>query len=117
MTALLLIADCMCMQAEATGKLNLDPDMVQRLGLHGLSPAHCQVATAMWMSKPIVATEAGLLALRIPIINPSRKVLSINTAPPHIRSRRVTRGNRVCLAPVDHYMARPEEMEDMPMLQ
>lgn len=106
-----------CLQAEATGKLNLDPEMVQRLGLYGLSPAQCQVATAIWMSKPVVPTEAALLTLRIPIINPSRKVLSINTAPPNIRSRRLTKGNRVCLAPVDHYMARPEAMEALPMLK
>ena len=79
------------LQAEATGKLNLDSEMVRRLGLHGLSPAQCQLATTIWMSKPVVPTEAALLALHIPIIRASRKVLSINTAPPHIRSRRVTR--------------------------
>ncbi|GAX85816.1 hypothetical protein CEUSTIGMA_g13231.t1 [Chlamydomonas eustigma] len=44
------------MKAEASGHLNIDPNMVTRIGLEGLSEAQCQVATATWMTKPVVAT-------------------------------------------------------------
>lgn len=105
------------MKAEASGHLNIDAATVVRLGLQGLSQAQCQVATAMWMTKPVVATEAALLLLRIPIVQSSQKVLSISTAPPAIRMKRVGRGNRLCYAPVDKYMARPASLEALTMLE
>ena len=85
--------------------------MMARLGLEGLTPLQCKVAVAMWMSKPVVPTEAALHALQIPIIQKSKTVISINTAPSYVRSRRVGRANKVCLAPVDTYMARPDSPE------
>ena len=93
--------------------------MVMHLGMQGLSAMQCKVATAMWMSKPVVPTEAALLALKIPIIKMSRKVVSINTAPSEVRTRRVTRCEKVCIAPVDHYMSRPDtaEMEALTLPQ
>ena len=81
--------------------------MMARLGLEGLTPLQCKVATAMWMSKPVVPTEAALHALQIPIINKSKKIISINTAPSYVRTRRLCRNNKVCLSPVDTYMGRP----------
>ena len=94
--------------------------MIMSLGLQGLSPAQCKVATAMWMTKPVVPTEAALLALQIKIIQKaSRTVISINTAPPIVRTRRVGKGNKACLAPVDKYTSRPDTdtFNDMTMLQ
>ena len=93
--------------------------MIMSLGLQVLSPARCQVATAMWMTKPVVPTEAALLALQIKIIQKSRTVISINTAPPIVRTRRVGKGNKACLAPVDKYTSRPDTdtFNDMTMLK
>ncbi|GAX86458.1 hypothetical protein CEUSTIGMA_g13868.t1 [Chlamydomonas eustigma] len=105
------------MKAEASSHLNIDPNMVTRLGLEGLSEAQCQVATATWMTKPVVATEAAMILLRIKMVQGSRQVISINTAPPSIRMKRMSRGNNLCMAPVDKYMARPVEMENLTMTQ
>jgi hypothetical protein len=99
------------LKAEAYGQLNLDPNMMSRLGLEGLTPLQCKVATALWMSKPVVPNEAALHVLRIPIISKSKKVVSINTAPPWVRSKRLGRGGIVCLAPVDLYTSRPSTPE------
>ena len=93
--------------------------MMAHLGLEGLTPMQCKVATAMWMSKPVVPTEAALLALQIPIIYKSRKVVSINSAPSFVRTRRITRAEKVLLAPIDHYMGRPnaEGMEEITFVE
>lgn len=90
-----------------------------RLGLQGLTPLQCKVATAMWMSKPVVPTEAALQLLQIKIITKSKKIVCINTAPSYVRSRRVAMGNKVCMAPVDTYMGRPdlENMNKMTLIR
>ncbi len=95
------------------GQLKLDPEMVKRLGMQGLTERQCKVATAMWVSKPVVPTEAALLALELPIVQRSRGVDFFNTAPPTVRTRTVLRGGTVCASPVDLYIARPPEMEGL----
>ena len=106
-------------QAEAYGHLNLDPDMMSRLGLEGLTPLQCKVATALWMSKPVVPNEAALHVLGIPIISKTKKIVSINTAPPWVRSKRLMKGVHVCLAPVDLYTCRPDtpDMNRMTLIE
>lgn len=93
--------------------------MMARLGLEGLTPLQCRVATALWMSKPVVPNEAALHVLRIPIISKSKKVVSINTAPPWVRCKRLVRGGTVCLAPVDLYTSRPAtpELNQMTLIE
>lgn len=85
--------------------------MMRRLGLEGLTKLQCKVATAMWMSKPVVPTEAALHALQIPVISKSKKIISINTAPSYVRTRRLSRANKVCMAPVDTYVGRPDMVD------
>jgi len=106
------------MKTEPNGNLKVTAEMVLRLGLEGLTEAQCQVASAMWMTKPVVPTEAALLVARIPIIQASKSVVCINTAPPGIRVRRINRRSQgVCLAPVDKYMARPADLQDMTLIE
>jgi len=100
------------MKAEAIGELTIDPDMVRRLGLEGLTADQCSIASALFVSKPVVPTEAALHLLGIPVVQLTAKVISINTAPPGIRTRRITRGNRLCVAPVDKYRQRPHTATD-----
>jgi len=108
------------MKAEASGFLKVNAEMVARLGLQGLTPAQCKVASALWLTKPVVPTEAALHVLRIPIVSMSKKVVSINTAPPEIRVRRVSpNSDHVCIPQVEHYMGRPAtpDIEKMTMIQ
>lgn len=104
------------MQAEAIGQLNLDTEMVHRLGIHNLSQAKCQVATASWMTTPVVETEQAMICLRIPIVQCSKVVIPISTSPPYLRTRRVVQGNIICLSPVDWYMSRPASMEKLTIM-
>ncbi|GAX77998.1 hypothetical protein CEUSTIGMA_g5440.t1 [Chlamydomonas eustigma] len=101
------------MKAEASGHIGFNPDMVRRIGmgLMGcLTEAQCKLASATWVTKPVVPTEAALAMLRIPVVQCTGKVVAVNTEPPEIsayRARRAGKGDSVCLAPIDKYMARP----------
>jgi hypothetical protein len=99
------------LQAEASGFLKVDADLAKRLGLPGMTEAQCQVASALWLTHPVVPTEAALIALGIPIVQKSRKVEAIATCPPGARMRKVLRGGQVTYAPVDIYSLRPASME------
>lgn len=100
-------------QAEALGELHLDPEMTRQLGMTGMTDTLCKVATATWVSKPVVPTEAAMTMLeKIPIVQRSRKVHFVSTSPPGLRTRAVIRGcHTACAAPVDYYMGRPVAME------
>ncbi len=80
-----------------------------------MTKAQCQVASALWFTKPVVSSEAALIALQIPIVKKSRTVTSFMTAPPGVRLRKVLRNNKLTNAPVDIYTARPETLDDLAM--
>ena len=101
-------------QAEALGHLKLDPEMTRKLGMQGMTEALCKLSTASWVSKPVVVAEATMITMKVPIVQRSRTVHFYSTSPPGLRSRTVIRGcHNACAAPVDVYMARPEEMEGL----
>jgi hypothetical protein len=102
------------MKCEPSGTLNLSPDLVRHLGLGHLTPQQCRLAAALWMTKPIVPTEAAVLVLGIPMVQQSRKVDAINTAPPLLRMRVAGfKFGGITTRPVDDYMNRPPAFEDM----
>ncbi len=101
------------LKAEASGKLTIDPQMVRRLGISGLTEEECKIASALFLARPVVPTEAAMHMLHIPIVQMSTKVVSVNTSPSATRDRRVSRNNKLCLAPVDKYRSRPTSMEDL----
>lgn len=103
------------MQAEPSGILRVSPEAIDRLGLGGLSPAQRKVASAMWLTHPVVPTEASLIVMGIPIIIKSRAVNTFSTAPPESRMRQCLRGGGVNDAPVDVYCKRPTILEDIPL--
>ncbi len=101
------------LQAEASGFITVNAKLAESLGLPGMSEAQSQVASALWLTHPVVPTEAALIVLEIPIIQKSRKVEAFVTSPPASRMRKVlpyARGG-VAYAPVDVYSVRPAALE------
>lgn len=88
---------------------------MDRLGLAGMSPAQKKVTAAMWLTHPVVPTEAALVTTGVQIIIKSRAVTTFSTAPPESRMRHCLKGGGVSDAPVDVYGKRPTVLEDVPL--
>lgn len=99
-------------KCEPHGCLNIDPNMVAKLGIPNISKQQCKLASALWMTKPVHPCEAALIMLKIPIVSQSRSVEIISTTPPISRTRRVKYGS-TSLKPIDLYCCRPIQFEHM----
>jgi hypothetical protein len=85
----------------------VDAKLAANLGLQGLGPAQGKVVASLWLAQPVAPCEAALIGLQIPLIEKSRSVEMMGTAPPDKRLHRVMRGVECCRAAVDKYMVRP----------
>lgn len=99
------------MKCEPAGHLTVHPEAMTMLGIQELDPAQLVVASALIMSKPVSPAEAALSLLQIPLIWASSKVTYVNSAPPALRCRTVSRGGTVFPHAVDKYAARPADAE------
>ena len=84
-----------------------------RLGIEGMTPSVCKLASAQWFTHPVVPTEAALIDSGVPLIKKSRGVTAFTTAPPEMRMKTKLKGNMIAFAPVDVYTARPPSLEDI----
>lgn len=99
-------------KCEPHGNLNIDPEMVAKLGIPNITKQQCKLASALWMTKPVHPSEAALIMLKIPLVTQSRKVEIISTVPALSRTRKVKYGSSA-LKPIDLYCCRPADFKDM----
>ena len=79
------------MKCEPHGPIQLDKTNAERLGLQGASNSQLQLISSLIISKPISLAEAALACLHIPVIHKSRIVKYIDSNPPMLRTKLVTK--------------------------
>lgn len=101
-------------KCEPTGSLNSNPESAKSLGLHGLTDTQLRVVSAFCLSKPVSPCEAAMALMEISIVDRSSIVVTIDLAPPELRSKIVLpSGSRssVVVHPIDKYCARSASFE------
>jgi hypothetical protein len=95
--------------------LRCDRELVQALGLHGLSPHQQDVVGAAILSKPVSPAEAALIMLNIPIIQGDASVAYVDTHPPPSREVMVSGFSRGTqnVSDVARYLARPDTLKHL----
>ena len=93
---------------EPTGELHVDEQVIEALGIHGISVHQAQLAVSVVLAKPFSPTEAYCVLTNIPIIEfgPGIEVTYIDTQPPEKRTR-LTYNGHISTPPVDTYAGRP----------
>ena len=105
------------MKCEPTGKLNLDKTMLKNMGFDTtMSDTQLSVATSLCLTKPCSPCEAALLLLGRPSVSFSTNVQYVDSKTPGTRILRCVGRhiNTTIVHPVDKYVARPAELEDVP---
>ena len=101
------------MKSEPHGPIELDKTNAERLGLQGASNSQLQLIFSLIISKPISPAEATLACLHIPIIQKSRIVRYIDSNPPILRTKLVTKFRVLGFHPIDAYCNRPIAFDSM----
>jgi ATP-dependent exoDNAse (exonuclease V) alpha subunit len=107
------------LKAEPSGRLRIDAEAAQRLGLVGLSDSELSLISAMVLSKPVSPCEAALHLLRIDTVR-MPPVLYVASTPPELRTRLVTgaaQRGKAKPAPVDLYCSRPPSLHEVTFTQ
>lgn len=100
------------MQAEPSGKLNLDAMNAERLGSDDRDPHVLKLASAMLCSRPVKPCEAALTMLQIPAVKLSATVHYIASHPPDMRTVSVQHG-RMCRTAMENYCRRHPSLEKL----
>jgi hypothetical protein len=83
------------------------------LGLHSASNAQLQFISSLIIAKPIAPSEAALACLQVPIITKSKAIIYVDSKPPSLRTKIVTNSRVLGFHPIDNYINRPRELEDI----
>jgi hypothetical protein len=98
---------------ELHGTIHLNKKKIERLGLHSASNAQLQFISSLIIAKPIAPSEAALACLQVPIITKSKAIIYVDSKPPSLRTKIVTNSRVLGFHPIDNYINRPRELEDI----
>jgi hypothetical protein len=98
------------MKCEPQGTNKLDDVNVRSLGLVDATPLQLQLISATITAKPISPTEAALSCLQIPIISKRVGVKYVDSKPPNLCTKMVTKSRILGFHPIDIYCAQPSNM-------
>ena len=101
------------MKSEPHGPIQLDKTNAERLGLQGASNFQLQLIFSLIISKPISPAEATLACLHIPVIQKSRIMKYIDSTPPMLQTKLVTKSRVLGFHPIDAYCNRLIAFESM----
>jgi len=98
------------MKCESQGIIKLDDVNARSLGLVDATPLQLQLILATIITKPIFPTKVALSCLQIPIISKSVGVKYVDSKPPNLHTKMVTKSRILGFHPIDIYYARPSNM-------
>ncbi len=90
--------------------IKLDDVNAKSLGLVDATPLQLQLISATITAKPISQAKTTLSCLQIPIISKSVGVKYVNSKPPNLRTKMVTKSKILGFHSIDIYCARPSNM-------
>lgn len=91
----------------------LEQKNAKRLGFHGTSDAQPKFILSLIIARPVSPSEMTLACLQIPIVQKMSFVKYIDSKPPGLRTKLVTKSKVLGFHPIDIYCNRPYECEDM----
>jgi hypothetical protein len=98
------------MKCEPQGIIKLDDVNARHLGLVDATPLQLQLISATITTKPVSPTEAALSCLQIPIISKNVGVKYVDSKPPNLHTKMVTKSKILGFHPIDIYCAQPSNM-------
>ncbi len=98
------------MKCEPQGTIKLDDVNARSLGLIDATPLQIQLILATITTKHVSPAKAALSCLQIPIISKSVGVKYVDSKPPNLRTKMVTKSRILGFHPIDIYCARPSNM-------
>ncbi len=97
------------MKCESQGIIKLD-DVHASLRLVDATDLQLQLILVTIIAKPIFPAETTLSCLQIPIISKSAGVKYVDSKPPNLHTKMVTKSKILGFHPIDIYCARPSNM-------
>jgi hypothetical protein len=98
------------MKCEPHGTIKLDDVNAKSLGLVDATPLQLQLISTTIIAKHVSLAEATLSCLQIPIIFKSVGVKYVDSKPPNLHTKMVTKSRILGFHPIDIYCARPSNM-------
>jgi hypothetical protein len=98
------------MKCEPQGIIKLDDVNARSLGLVDATPLQLQLILATITTKHVSPTEAAFSCLQIPIILKSVGVKYVDSKPPNLCTKMVTKSGILGFYPIDIYCAQPFNM-------
>ena len=101
------------MKFEPHSPINLNKKNAKCLGLHRASDTQLKLISSLIIAKPVSPSEATFACLQIPIIQKNIVVKYIDSKPPTLWTRMITRSRVLGFHSIDIYCNRPHEYDDM----
>jgi hypothetical protein len=98
------------MKCEPQGTIKLDDVNVRSLGLVHATPLQLQLISTIITAKLVSLVEAAVSCLQIPIISKSVGVKYVDSKPPNLQTKMVTKFRILGFHPIDIYCVRPSNM-------
>jgi len=93
------------MKCEPQSTIKLDGVNVRSLGLVYATPLQLQLISATIIAKLVSPIESALSCLQIPIISKSVSVKYVDSKPPNLHTKMVTKSRILGFHPIDIYCA------------
>ena len=101
------------MKCEPHGLINLNKKNAERLGLPGASHAQLKLISSLIIAIPVSPSEAAFACLQTLIFQKNIAVKYIDSKPPALRIRMVSKSRVLGFHPIDNYCNKPHEYEDI----
>jgi hypothetical protein len=101
------------MKCEPHGCIKLDTKSASRLGLQNISPLQLKLISTLITPKPISPIKATLTCIQIPIVQKSIVVKYIDSRPPHLKTKLLSKSRFLGFHPIDIYKSRLSNFEYM----
>jgi len=98
------------MKCEPQGIIKLDEVNARSLGLVDATPLQLQLISATITTKLVFPVDIALSCLQIPIISKSVVIKYVDSEPPNLCTKMVTKSKILGFDPIDIYCARPSNM-------
>jgi hypothetical protein len=105
------------MKCEPHGTLNINTKNVERLGLQNASQVQLQLISPLIISKHVSLVEATFVCLDIPIIHKSCAIKYIDSKPPLLHKKLITKSQILGFHPIDIYIFKPIQFEHITFVQ
>jgi hypothetical protein len=99
------------MKCEPHGTLNLDIKNAKWFGLQNASKMQLQLISILIISKHVSLEKEIFICLKIPTVQKSKNVKSIDSKPSLLQTKLVTKSKILGFHPIDIYVSRPITFE------